>query len=120
MKEREFIETLSLLREDLKTTVNVEYVLYARMRKAEFERFLIRTALLLPLIFIVLFEALRFASRTQIFTALLSVLPFKSLVMEFPLLSFIGYAFITSLLISILVSLYISGGEKVEMLLSSR
>ncbi len=120
MKEREFIETLNLLKEDCKVKVNVEYALYARMRKAEFMRFLVRTALLVPLTFIVLLEALKFVSKTQLFATLVSVLPLKNFVLEFPLLSFVAYTLITSLLVSILISLYIAGGEKVEMLLSSR
>ncbi len=120
MKEREFIETLNLLKENCKVKVNVEYALYARIRKAEFMRFLVRTALLVPLTFIVLFEALKHVYRTQLFVTLLSVLPLKNFVLEFPLISFVAYAFIASLLVSILISLYIAGGEKVEMLLSSR
>ena len=120
MKEREFIETLNLLKEESKTEVDVEYALYTHIRQTEFRRFLVRTALLMPMLFITLFEAIRLISRTWLFSMLLSVLPFKDIVMEFPLLSFIAYAFIASALISIIVSLYIDGGEKVEMLLSSR
>jgi hypothetical protein len=119
MEERDFIETLNLLKES-SVKVNVKYALFNRIRRAEFRHFLIRTALLTPLVFVLLFEAIRFASRLRIFNFFVALLPFKQLLMNYPIISTLAYLLITSTLASILISTFIGGGEDFEVLLPPR
>ena len=117
MEERDFIETLNLLKENTEK-VNVEYALFNRIRRAEFRHFLIRSALLTQLVFVLLFESIRLVSNLYIFNFLVALLPFKQLLMNYPVFSILVYLLITSTLASILISTFIGGGEDFEVLLS--
>ncbi len=117
MEERKFIRALNVLKEE-DTKINMEYVLFERIRREKFKWFAIRTAFITPLVFIVLFEVLKFVQKLQIFRTVIALPLLKNIIMKFPLLSLFAYLYVASVLASMLISMYIGGGEDVEMLLS--
>jgi hypothetical protein len=119
MKEREFLEKLSKLKES-STKIDISRKVMQSIETEAKLKVLLTSLALFPFFLLTTLELLKFFVQSKVLIIFIELFNITPLILNSPFITTICSTVIASFSLSFFVSLIIQGGERSELLLSSR